>query len=145
MMRKRSAEAKGKDSLIDALILDEMQKMTSLIDSGGGGPQGQVTEGSTALDASAFVDTAAWANEMQPGGPPPPPRHMRTPRPSIPHKRDSSLNNPAPDVESLEQMLEPDRTGVHKNDKKTPWALIIIVLVLIAAGAAAVAMFVIKK
>ena len=30
MMRKRSAEPK--ESLIDALILDEMQKMTSLVD-----------------------------------------------------------------------------------------------------------------
>ncbi|HET9626476.1 MAG TPA: serine/threonine-protein kinase [Kofleriaceae bacterium] len=148
MMRKRSAEAKGKDSLIDALILDEMQKMTSLID-GKGGPQSQVTEGSTALDASAFVDTSAWAGEMGPGGAgTPPPRPMRTPRPNAPARgRDSSLNNPAPgDIESLEQMLEPDRTGVHKaGDKKTPWLLILVVLVLIAAGAAAVAMFVLKR
>jgi hypothetical protein len=98
-----------------------------------------------ALDASTFVDTSAWANEMQPGGAPMPPR-PRPPRPSMQPSRTSSLNNPQPDIESLEQMLEPDRTGVHKNDgKKTPWALIIVVLVLIAAGAAAVAMFVLKK
>jgi len=84
---------------------------------------------------------------MQGGAPQPPRRgHMRTPpRPNIQHKRDSSLNNPAPDIEPIEQILEPDRTGVHKSgDKKTPWALILIVLVLIAAGAAAVAMFVLK-
>src|SRR4051812_16585336 len=62
MMRKRSAEPKGKDSLIDALILDEMQKMTSLL-----GAEGQAAkdtgEGSSSLDPSSFVDTSAWVGE----------------------------------------------------------------------------------
>src|SRR4029077_6569360 len=62
MMRKRSAEPK--DSLIDALILDEMQKMTSLVD-GTGGPQAQPNEGSMSLDPSAFVDTSNWVSEME--------------------------------------------------------------------------------
>src|SRR5215467_5530236 len=61
MMRKRSAEPK--DSLIDALILDEMQKMTSLVDSEGA-PQTPTSEGSMSLDPSAFVDTSNWVGEM---------------------------------------------------------------------------------
>src|SRR5215475_8438890 len=72
MMRKRSAEPK--DSLIDALILDEMQKMTSLVD-GGGAPEAATSEGSMSLDPSAFIDTSNWVGEMglassQPGHPP---------------------------------------------------------------------------
>src|SRR6476620_10804090 len=62
MMRKRSTEPK-KESLIDALILDEMQKMTSLVEGeeqpGGGG-----AEGSMSLDPGTFVDTSGWAGEI---------------------------------------------------------------------------------
>ena len=47
MMRKRSAEPK--ESLIDALILDEMQKMTSLVE-GEEQPAGSGAEGSMSLD-----------------------------------------------------------------------------------------------
>src|SRR5882762_5201896 len=80
MMRKRSAEPK--DSLIDALILDEMQKMTSLVD-GGGAPETGTTEGSMSLDPSAFVDTSNWAGEMGLASsqhPPPKPRTRPLPR-----------------------------------------------------------------
>jgi len=107
MMRKRSAEAKGKDSLIDALILDEMQKMTSLID--GGGQQTAVNEGSTALDASAFVDTSAWANEMQGGAPQPPRRgHMRTP--------------PRPEHPAQARQLAQQPRARHRADRADPRA-----------------------
>ena len=42
------------------------------------------------------------------------------------------------EIESLEAMLEPERTGVHgKAERKPPWLLIIVVMVLLAAGAAA--------
>src|SRR4051794_25275591 len=61
MMRKRSSEPK--DSLIDALILDEMQKMTSLI-GGNGAPQTATSEGWMSLDPSAFIDTSNWVGEM---------------------------------------------------------------------------------
>jgi serine/threonine-protein kinase len=60
MMRKRSVEPK--DSLIDALILDEMQKMTSLLD--GQQKQANDSEGSMSLDPSAFVDTSNWTGEL---------------------------------------------------------------------------------
>jgi eukaryotic-like serine/threonine-protein kinase len=132
MMRKRSAEPK--DSLIDALILDEMQKMTSLVD-GGGAPVTATNEGSMSLDPSAFVDTSNWAGEMGlASAHPPSKRHTRPmatkPKPSAP--------TPSPEIESLEQILEPDRTGLHKNnsERKPPWVMIAVIMLVLAAGAA---------
>jgi serine/threonine-protein kinase len=141
MMRKRSAEPK--DSLIDALILDEMQKMTSLVD-GTGAPQTATNEGSMSLDPSAFVDTSNWVGEMglslsqqQPA------KAARPVRPQPPKGR-SNTATPSPEIESLEQMLEPDRTGVHKSGKgKSSWVLIVIML-LLAAGAAVAVTFAMK-
>ena len=137
MMRKRSSEPK--ESLIDALILDEMQKMTSLLEregnAGGAGGGGGANEGSMSLDPSLFVDTANWAGEMgmQSGQTPARPRPTRPPG-----TKKSSVPTPAPgELESLEQMLEPDRTGVHnRGEGKPPWALIIVIMLLLAAGAA---------
>ncbi len=138
MMRKRSAEPK--ESLIDALILDEMQKMTSLVD-GEKSPADSGAEGSMSLDPGNFVDTSNWVGELgmqsqqQPA-------HKRANRPSTPapnKARPGMTPTPGPgDMESLEAMLEPERTGVHgKAEKKTPWLLIIVVMVVLAAGAAA--------
>src|SRR4051812_14719932 len=123
MMRKRSAEPK--ESLIDALILDEMQKMTSLVDSEGA-PAAQTTEGSMSLDPSAFVDTSNWAGEMgltsSQQQPQQTPKRQARPQPVKPKV---STPTPSPEIESLEQMLEPDRTGVHKNREGKPsWVLI---------------------
>jgi len=67
MMRKRSAEPK--ESVIDGLINDEMQKMTSLVEDEDVDPsesQRKLAEGSVSLDPKEFVDTAAWANEVDP-------------------------------------------------------------------------------
>jgi len=135
MMRKRSAEPK-ETNLIDALILDEMKKMTSLVEGGEPSEGGNPHAGSMSLDPSTFVNTSNWTSELglqalQPAQPP--------------AKRTNTASRPPPnkhDVESLEQMLEPERTGVHKKGEgKPPWALIIIVMFLLAAGAA-VAVFV---
>jgi serine/threonine-protein kinase len=147
MMRSRSKEPK--DSLIDALILDEMQKMQS-IDFAGSGAQaaaGLDPEGSMSLDPSAFVDTSNWVGELglnSAQGPAikkptkPPPLSAGTPRREVP-------STPPPTggvVESLEQMLEPDRTGMHgRAEKTTPWLLIILVMVVLAAGAAVAVVF----
>jgi serine/threonine-protein kinase len=138
MMRKRSAEPK-KESLIDALILDEMQKMTSLIGGNGAPQSGNTTEGSMSLDPSTFIDTQNWANDLglasiNPGSQPP---VKRPGSPSRPPANKKVVLTPAGDIESLEQMLEPDRTGLHKKgESKPPWALIIVVMLLLAAGAA---------
>jgi eukaryotic-like serine/threonine-protein kinase len=141
IMRKRSAEPK--ESLIDALILDEMQKMTSLVGGNGAQAQGGVTEGSMSLDPSTFVDTQNWANDLglaQSVTQTPVPR--RGNQPSRPPGSKSKLTNSSADIESLEQMLEPDRTGVHKKDEsRPPWALIIVIMLLLAAGAAVAVVF----
>jgi serine/threonine-protein kinase len=138
MMRKRSAEPK--DSLIDALILDEMQKMTSLVD--GDSPADNGVEGSTSLDPSAFIDTSNWAGEMGLGSPQqhttaqhPPPR----PRQGRPMGRDKMTTpTPSPEIESLEQILEPERTGHHRNrdGRKPSWLVITAIMVVLAAAAA---------
>jgi eukaryotic-like serine/threonine-protein kinase len=153
MMRKRSAEPK--DSLIDALILDEMQKMTSLVD-GGGAPEAQTTEGSMSLDPSAFVDTSNWAGEMGLGSQHPPPQHPGQhphqhpnprARPTRPMPRDRvTAPTPSPEIESLEQILEPERTGHHRNrDGKSPSWLVIALIMLVLAAAAAITVVLVMR
>jgi len=149
-MRKRSAEPK--DSLIDALIVDEMQKMTSLVEGegGGDGANAATAEGSMSLDPSNFVDTSGWAGEMglQGSGQHQPPALKRpTKPPGIGQtKRGVHATTPPPEpVESLEHLLEPDRTGVHGKastpNKPLPWMMIIVLMVVLAAGAAAAVVF----
>jgi serine/threonine protein kinase len=144
MMRKRSVEPK--ESLIDALILDEMQKMTSLVGAEGQPAAGD-SEGAMSLDPSSFVDTSAWTGELginssqqqafkKPPTKPPP----NKPRASVPPPQGGG------EVESLEHLLEPDRTGVHGKGVKagTPWTLIVIVMLVLAAGAAATVIILMK-
>jgi serine/threonine-protein kinase len=147
MMRKRSAEPK--DSLIDALILDEMQKMTSLVD-GSGAPQTATSEGSMSLDPSAFVDTSSWVSELELTTSQQAPRRTSPGRPQVPPAARSTRPHaptptPSPEIEPLENILEPDRTGLHKNrERKQPWLLIMVIMLLLAA-AAAVAVIVAMK
>jgi serine/threonine-protein kinase len=146
MMRKRSSEPK--DSLIDALILDEMQKMTSLLGAEGQAAAGATAEGSMVLDPTAFVDTASWVGELglasaqnQPA--------VKKPA-AARHATGSKASRPPPqaqDVESLEQILEPERTGMHgrpATDGKLPWLWIVALLILLAAAAAATVVLVMK-
>ena len=142
MMRKRSAEPK--ESLIDALILDEMQKMISLVEGEEGNAGGGTSEGSMSLDPSKFVDTAGWAGElgMQSAQQP----ALKRPKPPTNKPRTGMPSTPPPgggEVESLEQMFEPDRTGMHgkKATKGTNWVLIIIIMIVLAAGAAVAVVF----
>nr|MDQ3301672.1 hypothetical protein [Myxococcota bacterium] len=146
MMRKRSAEPK--ESLIDALILDEMQKMTSLVEQEGGANPAASGEGSMSLDPNTFVNTQNWSGELLSGGAAPPSdrasKKKQSTRPPANKARAGNHPTPAPgELESLEQMLEPERTGVHKRDGegKPPWLLISLVLLLLAAGAAAAVVF----
>jgi len=135
MMRKRSAEPK--QSLIDNLILDEMQKMTSLVD-GEEDPGKSGAEGSMSLDPGHFVDTANWAGDVL-AQPTPAPLKRPTRPPPMGRPRPTNPPTPAPgDMESLEAMLEGgDRTGVHPpEEKKPPWVLIILLLAVLVAGAA---------
>ena len=160
-MRKRSAEPKG--SLIDTLILDEMNKMTSLAHNGEDAANGTAKkpgpdEGSASLDPSAFVDTAGWAGELglqsgtQPAHAPraTSARPTRPPanKPSAPKPTSLATSHgptPAPgEIDSLEQMLEPERTGVHKREGGAPWGIIIAILLLLAVGAGVVVFVVLK-
>jgi eukaryotic-like serine/threonine-protein kinase len=145
MMRKRSTAPK--ESLIDALIQDEMAKMTSLLGQGGNETANRPgTEGSETLDPALFVNTASWAGELglESGAarrnPPRPPRPMPTPTP-LP----GGSQGGGQGFESLEDVLEPERTGAHKpRPSGLPMALIVaVVLVLVAA--AAVAAFVLTR
>ncbi|HEY1557890.1 MAG TPA: serine/threonine-protein kinase [Kofleriaceae bacterium] len=137
MMRKRSNEPK--DSLIDALILDEMQKMTSLVGTDGQPAAGGTAEGSMSLDPSAFVDTAGWVNELGLASAQQPAHQAKHKQPSQPPPNRPRGNPPTPspaDIGSLEQMLEPEKTGVHGKEARMPWLLIIIVMIVLGAGAA---------
>jgi serine/threonine protein kinase len=130
------------ESIIDVLIQDEMAKVTSLID----GESPQVADGHTSLDPSSFVDTSGWAADFgfspaesapaAPRQPPPrpPPRahshaqaqqHARPP--VVPHGPSDE------EIESLQQMLEPDRTGVHDTRNSKTLIAIVVVLLLVAA------------
>ncbi|HUS31153.1 MAG TPA: serine/threonine-protein kinase [Kofleriaceae bacterium] len=134
MMRKRSAEPKT-SGLIDQLILDEMQKMTSLVEGEEGkSASDSGAEGSMSLDPSNFVDTSGWAGELHNA----PKRSSRASASPANKPQKAMTPTPAPgEMESLEAMLEPERTGVHgKADRKTPWMLIIIIMVVLAVAAA---------
>jgi len=145
MMRKRSAEPK-ESNLIDALILDEMKKITSLVKEEDGGEPGQAGgnphAGSMSLDPSTFVNTSAWTSELGLQSLQPNQQQQPVKRTQANSRPPGNKKGPAADIESLEHILEPERTGVHKKGEgKPPWALIIIVMFLLAAGAA-VAVFV---
>jgi serine/threonine-protein kinase len=149
LMRKRSSEPK--ESLIDALIQDEMQKMTSLIgeDEQQADATGRaLTEGSMSLDPKEFVDTSAWASDfgIDSKGQTPVKRSAVSRPTRPPPNRPGGRTTPPPssgvpgEVDSLSQMLEPDRTGVHKHapsNNRTMLIVIIVALIAITGGAAA--------
>ena len=88
------------------------------------------------LDPSNFVDTSNWAGELGVSAQPPPRRQGRGS--ASPPNRVRTPPTGHSEMESLEAMLEPDRTGLHgKAGRKLPWLLIAIVMLVLAAGAAA--------
>ena len=133
------------ESIIDVLIQDEMAKVTSLVD--GDSPQaGGQQMGATSLDPSAFVDTSGWAADFgfspEPAAPVPAPHaHHRAPMPPGPQAM-AVAAGPEEEIESLQQMLEPDRTGVH--DTRDPRVTIAIVVVLLLLGALGAGVFLYK-
>ena len=159
LMRKRSAEPK--ESLIDALIQDEVAKLGSLLsDDGAAETAGKLAEGSVGLDPKAFVDTSSWASDLADQSRPhvaPPVTAQGSPAPSAPKvpprgpaaarpPARPSQPTPAPptgDIDSLSQMLEPDRTGLHKNDGSNAVTIALVIIVILLAGIG-VAMFAFK-
>ena len=138
--RKRSLAPK--DSLIDNLIQDEMAKVTSLIE--GESPALAQNAGSASLDPDSFIDTSAWVSDMgfddhafgsrAPSASPVPTR-LPTAQPSRPPTAIPEMLEPAPpgEVEPLQQMLEPDRTGVHERESNRGVMIAVVVLLVLLA------------
>jgi serine/threonine-protein kinase len=132
------------ESIIDVLIQDEMAKVTSLVDGESPAMAGQ--QGATSLDPSAFVDTSGWAADFGFSGqgletPPPAAAPHVPPRPGTPPAMPIQAA-PEEEIESLQQMLEPDRTGVH--DTRDSRVLIALVVVLVLLGALGAGIFIYK-
>jgi eukaryotic-like serine/threonine-protein kinase len=152
-MRKRSTEPK--ESLIDALIQDEMAKVASLLNDGSPGMMNPASEGSVSLDPDRFagpqemVDTSNWSEslfgdddeelELEPDEP------VREALPSVqePARVETSRRQPG-DIESLQQMLEPDRTDVHQRTGSSTGVLIAVVIALLLVGAIGAGLFLFK-
>ncbi|MBK7539361.1 MAG: hypothetical protein IPI49_29170 [Myxococcales bacterium] len=146
MMRKRSTAPK--ESIIDALIQDEMAKMTSLLE-GESAQSRPGTEGAESLDPASFVNPSSWASEV--GGDT---FGARRPPNSRPARRQGATPTPAPPIGGtgpsdiavgLEHQLEPERTGVHASGRPGLSMGVIVLVVLVLAAAAATAVFVLMK
>jgi eukaryotic-like serine/threonine-protein kinase len=168
---KARSPAAGKQ-LIDALIVDEMQKFTSLDHFDQPLPVGDGSGGDQALDPGSFIDTSGWADEVggatgdvMPTAPAPiravgSPTNARVAPPGMgtrasgsssgmpatrqtgraatpqPSARPASVQPGLGEVDSLQQILEPDRTGVNqKVDKSARTTTIAIVVALVLAVA----------
>ncbi len=140
LMRKRSAEPKA--SLIDALINDEVNRLTSLVgEEEGTQPAPGGAPGP--LDPSHFVDTSSWANDLgldtsssqdlAPANGRRAAPSQSPPRPTLPPRA-----SPTGEVEGLSAMLEPDRTGVHEREGKSGLVIGLVVAAVLAAAAAVV-------
>jgi serine/threonine-protein kinase len=135
-------------SLIDTLIQDEMLKFTSLeeLPAGSSGKKGQpnlspeIDTGKSPLDPGSFIDTRGWAGDVDepmgiatPVTPPPGPLPEDSGQGAVP-------NDVAPEIDSLQQILEPDRTGNERRPEptgggKTMAIAIAVVLVMLIGGA----------
>jgi serine/threonine-protein kinase len=150
LMRKRSAEPK--ESIIDALINDEVAKLTSLIGEEATEDQAgrSLAEGSVSLDPGEFINTEGWVTELHADVPSSQiPRvdvakqmaqqraaqtaRQKAQRPTQPPKPRAAS---ADDDVSLSQILEPDKTGVHKHDGGggSRFLLILVLLLVVGAG-----------
>jgi len=134
--RRKQAED-TKESLIDGLIQEEMGKITSLLDEDS--PALTSADGATSLDPKAFIDTSSWADDFgfDDDG---------AQEVAVVHSRPSSeATANADEIESLQQMLEPDKTGVHKRAPESSRGVIIaLVIAIILASAIGVGLLVFK-
>jgi serine/threonine-protein kinase len=139
LMRKRSSEPK--ETLIDALIQDEVAKLASLVGEEVVDDDGKKqSAGSVGLDPKEFVDTSSWADDLdsevrsppQPG--PSKPAAVKPAAPKQPPARPQPKPTPPPpsEVDSLSQMLEPDKTGLHQNGGNAMTMVLVLIAVLIA-------------
>ncbi len=140
--RARKRSLVPENDLINVLIRDEMAKVTSLV-AGDSPALGQERAGSVSLDPGSFIDTSGWVSELgidagaedsdylsPPGG-----AQIASPTPP-------ALSDTA-QLESLQQILEPDRTGVHKTggSSKAVIAAVFVLVILVAGLGTAVFLF----
>lgn len=132
LMRKRSSEPK--ESLIDALINDEVQRLTSLVDDDS--PAAAVDPGkdvgAASLDPSTFVNTKDWADELHAE-----PAHRERGRTAPPPRAVATRSQPPPvndSTDDLSTMLEPERTGVHAQAPGNGKLIAAVVAVLVVVA-----------
>lgn len=141
--RERKRSLAPENDLINVLIRDEMAKVTSLVD-GDSPAMGHERAGSVSLDPGAFIDTSGWVSELglesgtaaadalsPPGG---------TALDEVPAP---ALTDTA-QLESLQQMLEPDRTGVHQTGKSSKAIIIALFVLLVLAAGLGTSLFLFK-
>ncbi len=142
--RARKRSMGPQNELINVLIRDEMAKVTSLVE-GEAAPTGGERAGSHSLDPSSFVNTSDWASDFGlESGPvrvqPMPPLAVTpvgSPSPVAPPPE-------GPEVESLQQMLEPDRTGVHRRSSGSGSIKIALFILVVLAAGLGVSLFLFK-
>jgi serine/threonine protein kinase len=162
----------GGKQLIDALIVDEMQKFTSLDHFEEPLPSGDGSGGGQALDPGSFIDTSGWADEVGAGTgsglnpvTPAPVRAVGSPTnarvapvarsasPAVSAQTSRPTGKPPTsqqpqraaagqpglgEVDSLQQILEPDRTGVNqkvdRSGRTTTIAIVVALVLAVAVG-----------
>jgi serine/threonine-protein kinase len=132
--RERKRSLAPENDLINVLIRDEMAKVTSLVE-GDSPAMGHERAGSVSLDPGSFIDTSGWVSELGMDAGVPAEEHLSPPGGAqVASPQPPALSDTA-QLESLQQMLEPDRTGVHSTGGKSKAvAIAIFVLVVLAAG-----------
>ena len=132
-------------SLIDVLIQDEMGKLTSLRDEDS--PMMSTDNvGGRSLDPKSFVDTASWASDfgLDAAAAEEAPSPAAKVRSASPHHGVSTADND--EIESLQQMLEPDRTGMYQNPTpgRSKGVVVAAIIALLLAGGIGVGVFLFK-
>ncbi len=132
--KRRSPVAQ--ESLIDAMIQDEMAKLTSLLQ--GDSPALEGDAGAASLAPNAFEDTSTWAADLGFDDPAPPrasepvsPAGAASPGPAA----HAEASQPGAEIEPLSQVLEPERTGSYESPGQgRVIAILVLVAVALAAG-----------
>jgi hypothetical protein len=166
VMRKRSAEPK--ESIIDALINDEVAKLTSLVgdeEQAEDGENGNARQaaGSQSLDPGSFINTQGWVSDFGidvPSGAIPRPDAAAIARGQQPAKQSAKKQTAQPqrrtaptrpppgrpdDDVDLSQMLEPDKTGMHGPASGGRGLMILLVLLLVAGAGVLAGLFLLHK
>ena len=132
---RQKSSPKGRASLIDNLINDEILKFTSLEEvSSDDKKDSPTSSGDAPLNPDAFIDTRNWGNESETSLPPNGirPNLANSLGTSIPSGKRSSSGNVAPLESLLEGSVKPETA-----EQKRPLPVVAIIALLLAIGALA--------